>query len=198
MTRKDHDRLMKPLCEKLNALIPIKSEKDRDKINALIDGIRSEVPDFCINWDRELFINCNGDDEKMRSYVLHSGIVHFEPSDDPTEHPGVVVRYIPNRKQSITAEQIKEDLGRYDELKFILKRYTEELQKFRDNKEGIDIDSVSYYIEGEIQKQTLAFFPRRSISAQVVIDAIERHIKDIECEMECIKDKYKGIIDFED
>ncbi len=45
MNRRDHDKLMKPLCKQLNALIPIKDTEDRDKINALIYEVSQIVPD---------------------------------------------------------------------------------------------------------------------------------------------------------
>ena len=93
MNRRDHDRIMKPLCKQLNALIPIKGTEDKDKINALIYEVSQKVPDFNLYWQRELYINCGCDDKKVRHYTLHSGKVHFEPSDDPTEHLGVAVRY---------------------------------------------------------------------------------------------------------
>lgn len=96
MNRKEHDRLMKPLCDQLNALIPIKRKEDKDRINALIADVQSKIPDFNLSWDRELYIDCGFDDEKVRLCSLYSGNVHFEPSGDPTEHPGVVVRYISN------------------------------------------------------------------------------------------------------
>ena len=44
-------------------------------------------------WDRDIFIDCNGEDERMRDLVRKSDKVFFEPSGDPGEHPGVVVRY---------------------------------------------------------------------------------------------------------
>jgi len=93
MNRRDYDRLMKPLCKQLNALIPIKGTEDKDKINALIYEVSQKVPDFNLYWDRELYINCNGDSNKLHDVTLHSGKVHFEPNVDHVEHPGVVVRY---------------------------------------------------------------------------------------------------------
>lgn len=94
MRKKEHDRLMKPLCRKLNAIIPIKCEEDKDKLNALINEMCSQVQDFNLYFDRELYIDCGLNDKKMKEFTLHSGRVRFEPSDDPMEHPGIVVRYI--------------------------------------------------------------------------------------------------------
>jgi len=84
---------MKELCEKLNTLIPIKGDEDRDKINALIAEATTAVPHFNLYWDRDLYINCGYDDKKLRHTTLHSGKVRFEPSEDYDEHPGLVVRY---------------------------------------------------------------------------------------------------------
>lgn len=92
MNRRDHDRLMEPLCKQLNALIPIKGTEDKDKINALIYEVSQKVPDFNLYWNRELYINCGCDDKKVRLFTLHSGKVHFESSDDPTEHPGITMK----------------------------------------------------------------------------------------------------------
>ena len=93
MRKREHDRIMKPLCRKLNAIIPVKCEEDKDKLNALIYDMYSQVRYSNLYFDRELYIGCGLDDKKMKEFTLHSGRVHFEPSDDPIEHPGVVVRY---------------------------------------------------------------------------------------------------------
>lgn len=96
MNRRDYFRKMKALCKQLNALIPIKTSEDKDKLNDLIAKMYEttmDYPHYAMYWDRELFIDCNGDDKRVRKMVLHSGKVQFEPNEDPTEHPGVVVRY---------------------------------------------------------------------------------------------------------
>ena len=86
--------MMQPLCDSLNALIPIKSDEDKDKMNALIAEVQAKVPNFNLYWDRDLYLDCNANSEELRKRTLHSGMVHFEPSDDPEEHPGITVRYI--------------------------------------------------------------------------------------------------------
>jgi hypothetical protein len=93
MNRKEHNKIMLPLCRELNKMIPIKGNEDKDKINATIYEVIKKVPDFGLYWDRELYINCGCNDDKVRQYTLHSGKVHFEPSEDPIEHPGITIRY---------------------------------------------------------------------------------------------------------
>ncbi len=87
---------MNALCEQLNAIIPIKDEEDRDKLNALLAHMRdshSEYPHYALYWDREVFIKSGCDEEKIRKAVLHGDFLKFEPSDDFEEHPGVVVMF---------------------------------------------------------------------------------------------------------
>lgn len=92
--KKKIDDMMQPLCDSLNALIPIKSDEDKDKMNALIADVQAKIPHFNLYWDREFYLDCNADGEELRKRTLHSGIVHFEPSDDPEEYPGIKVKYI--------------------------------------------------------------------------------------------------------
>lgn len=84
---------MKLLCEKLNAHLPCKSQQDVDALNNLINEMRNANPDSGLYFDREIFIDANFNNELMRKITMYSGKVQFEPSNDPTEHPGVVVRY---------------------------------------------------------------------------------------------------------
>lgn len=133
---------MKPLCEQLNSLIPIKGKEDRDKINALIADMQSKVPGFSLSWDRELYIDCGCDDEKVRLCTLHSGNVHFEPSGDPTEHPGVVVRYISN-------------LHRFDGFDSVIKRrpLVAKTDEQRRHVEEIlcDVNYVDISVHGDVE-----------------------------------------------
>ena len=49
MSKRVYFYKMKKLCKQLNALLPIKSEEDRDKLNALIADMcnsRSEYPHY--------------------------------------------------------------------------------------------------------------------------------------------------------
>lgn len=81
------------LCETLNRHIPIKHEGDRDIINDLINNMMRKVEHSNLYWDRAVFIFYSGHYEEMREMVLHSGQAEFVPSDDPEEHPGIVVRF---------------------------------------------------------------------------------------------------------
>ena len=97
----------------------------------------------------------------------------------------------------MTAEEIKNDIEVYDDLYMILEKYTDEVQQLRQNAKEMTIDFVVYYLPGAIQKRALAFFPYRTLSAQVLIDCLEQHINDIKSDMAVIREKYKGVIDFE-
>lgn len=95
----------KRFCNKLNKLIPFKSQEDRDKLNELIfEMCDHEEGDIIYNeiyWDRDLYIDCNGDYDKLRDMVANSDKVMFEPTDDPKEHPGVRITYKPNYLQRV-------------------------------------------------------------------------------------------------
>ena len=54
-----------------------------------------------IHWDRELYIDCNGDYDKLRDMVVNSDKVMFEPTDDPKERPGVRITYKLNYLQRV-------------------------------------------------------------------------------------------------
>jgi hypothetical protein len=83
--------VMENVCEKLNKLIDDKQDGFIDEVNAIIAKVYEDGG--AMYWDREIFIDFNGDDEKMKDLVRKSNKVHFFPSDDPTEHKGVVVGY---------------------------------------------------------------------------------------------------------
>jgi len=87
---------MNALCEQLNALIPVKNEADRDKLNALIADMcnsHSEYPHYELYWDRDVYIKSGCNEGKIREAVLHGDFLQFEPNEDFEEHPGVVVRF---------------------------------------------------------------------------------------------------------
>lgn len=87
---------MKKLCKQLNALIPIKEVEDVNKLNDLLNEMYGQTLDgvnYSMSLDREVYIDSGCNDDKIRNMLLHSGKLHFEPNEDPTEHPGVVVRY---------------------------------------------------------------------------------------------------------
>ena len=78
-------------CDRLNEAISEKKEGFLDVVNLIMNQIYQEGGG--LYWDRDIFIDCNGEDERLRHLVRKSDKVFFEPSDDPGEHPGVVVRY---------------------------------------------------------------------------------------------------------
>lgn len=96
MKKQEYLDSMNALCEQLNALIPVKSEADRDNLNALIAHMRdshSEYPHYDLYWDRDVFIKSGCNEDKIREAVLHGNFLQFEPNEDFEEHPGVVVRF---------------------------------------------------------------------------------------------------------
>lgn len=96
----------------------------------------------------------------------------------------------------MTAWQTKVDIETYNGLMSELKRYTNVLQQFRDNADNITIHCVKYsYKEHDA---TFEFCPYRNLSVQAFIDSLEQNIKGIMHDMADIRDKYKGVIDFED
>ena len=96
MKAKDYFKRMNNICAQLNSLIPIKSEEDRGKLNALIADMcnsHPEYPHYALYWDREVFIKSGCNEDNIREAVLHGNFLKFEPNDDFEEHPGVVVRF---------------------------------------------------------------------------------------------------------
>ena len=78
-------------CDELNEIIKNNQEDRVAKLNDVMYKVLQDGGN--LYWHRDVFISCNGDDEKMKKLVTTSDIVHFEPSNDTTEHPGVVVHY---------------------------------------------------------------------------------------------------------
>ena len=81
------------LCAKLNAHLPCKTQKDIDGLTMMLKENIDEVPERHIYWSREIFIDAGFKDEQCMNILIHSDNVIFVPSEDPTEHPGIVVRY---------------------------------------------------------------------------------------------------------
>ena len=82
------------VCEKLNALIPCKTQEGKDALNAALNELVFDAGGD-LYWHRDVFLacDCGCDDKKMRSLVTDTELVEFVPSDDPEEHLGVVVRF---------------------------------------------------------------------------------------------------------
>lgn len=88
---------MQYYCKRLNKLIDEKKEGFLNKVNKIMCNIYEDGG--MLYWDREIYVNCGFDDERARNLVRKTDLVMFEPSDDPEEHPGVVVRY-KNREEN--------------------------------------------------------------------------------------------------
>ena len=92
---------LKRMCRRLNDLIPCEDQKEIDEMSKLLEDVfdhNREPYKFQMYWDREVFIRC-GSTEKAENALIFSGKLHFEPSDDPWEHPGITVHF--NRKLGI-------------------------------------------------------------------------------------------------
>lgn len=87
---------MKRLCNKLNKILSEKKEGFVDELNRLIEeNVFAKGGEMM--WDREIAIHYGCDGIKMRELVLTTDLTEFCPSDDPEEHPGIVVKYKENK-----------------------------------------------------------------------------------------------------
>lgn len=82
---------MQKYCDELNEIIKNNQEDMVAKLNDVMYKVFQDGGN--LYWHRDVFIDCNGNDDRMKKLVTTTDKVHFEPSDDPTEHPGVVVHY---------------------------------------------------------------------------------------------------------
>lgn len=95
LTKIDKKKYFSDLCEKLNVLIPCKSQDDVNKMTKLLQDMvdfPSQVKPR-IYWDREVWIDSGFNDEICMDMLIKTDKLYFEPSDDLTEHPGVWVKY---------------------------------------------------------------------------------------------------------
>lgn len=91
---------MKRLCNKLNKILSEKKEGFVDELNKLIEeNVFAKGGDMM--WDREIAIDYGCDGIKMRELVLKTDWTEFCPSDDPKEHPGIVVKYKKNKIRTL-------------------------------------------------------------------------------------------------
>ena len=79
---------MQDYCNAMNQII---KENKEDSLNEVMRKVFQDGGN--LYWNRDVFITCNGDDEKMKELARTSLDVHFEPSDDPQDHLGVVLHY---------------------------------------------------------------------------------------------------------
>lgn len=78
---------MQDYCNAMNQII---KENKEDSLNEVMRKVFQDGGN--LYWNRDGFITCNSDDEKMRELARTSLEVHFEPSDDPQEHLDVVLQ----------------------------------------------------------------------------------------------------------
>jgi len=83
----------KRICNKLNKLIFEKKEGFIDEVNKIIYDLYQKGGEMY--WHRNVFLDNNGNDNRMRDLVRKSDKVMFVPSDDEEEHPGVTIIYKP-------------------------------------------------------------------------------------------------------
>jgi len=76
------------ICDKLNQLIEEKPEGFKDEMNKLVERVD-------MYFDREVYIECNGDYEKIREAVTKTDRFMFRPTEDPEEHPGITICFRP-------------------------------------------------------------------------------------------------------
>lgn len=84
---------MQELCNELNKHLPCKSQEDVDALTRLLQEHIDSLPERHIYWSREIYIDAGFDKDKCMLIMIHSDNVVFMPSEEPVEHPGVVVRY---------------------------------------------------------------------------------------------------------
>lgn len=69
------------------------NQEDVDALTRLLQEHIDSFPERRIYWSREIYIDAGFDKDKCTLIMIHSDNVVFVPSEDPVEHPGVVVRY---------------------------------------------------------------------------------------------------------
>lgn len=78
-------------CKEMNKIFDRRNENFIDELNAVMDKVFALGGD--LYWDRELYIDCNCNNEEAQKLVRTSENIMFKPNDDPTEHLGIVVCY---------------------------------------------------------------------------------------------------------
>lgn len=81
----------KIICRILNKAIFEKKDGFEDVVNLTLNKLYQNGG--CVYWDRDLYIDYNVDEEKMRELIFKSKVVEFVPTEDPQEHPGITLRY---------------------------------------------------------------------------------------------------------
>lgn len=81
------------VCDELNGVL---DDRQGDYVSTINDIIRKKVFNRggSLYWDRELFIDCYGDDNLCRTLIrTQPDEVMFIPTFDPVEHPGITFKY---------------------------------------------------------------------------------------------------------
>ena len=90
----------KRFVNKLNKYIPCKGFEDVSALRKLLNEMTAheegEFPHNQIYWDKEVYLDCDGNDDKCNELLLFTDKCRFYVSGDPKEHPGVVIRYKQN------------------------------------------------------------------------------------------------------
>ena len=86
---------MNDLCEKLNKLIPCKTEDDRKKLKKII---AEELPmqGGSLYWHKKFFVDCKCNENKMKEVLTQDGTVEFSPCENQEKYPGIIVGYKKN------------------------------------------------------------------------------------------------------
>jgi hypothetical protein len=79
------------LCETLNNILEKREEDFVDKLNYELACMFEQG--YNLYFNRQIYIDCGFNDDAMHDLVIKTNKCKFVPSDDPDEHPGVVVHY---------------------------------------------------------------------------------------------------------
>ena len=93
MSKKSIRNQLNKVCKDLNSHLPVKSKEDIDALNDITNKAFTEIENFNLYFDRDVFIDCGCDGEKVKDLVRKTDKVYFGVSDDIDEHPGAVIRY---------------------------------------------------------------------------------------------------------
>lgn len=83
---------MNDLCEKLNKLIPCKTEEDRDKLKKMITE-ELLTKGGSLYWNKNFFVDCKCNEGKMKEVLIQDGTVEFSPCENQEKYPGIIVGY---------------------------------------------------------------------------------------------------------
>lgn len=135
-------------CDKLNKLITEKKEGYEAEVANTLDEYLAGGGD--LYWNRDIYIECGFDEEKMHNLLKVCTGIEFVLSDDPVEHQGIVVRYIPKASgtgRGLTVgeyNQVREDIGISDWIHRSLDCLSKLTETYPNLKSMTVDDAVSY------------------------------------------------------